>query len=153
METHCKQHKSWHITAMTHKVHSARAPPAKRTLLCYKLRVICKWHTIYNKNIIDQVILLETHLTLQLYASTCDSHVVYITMLLLLLLLLLSCHLPGKKGKATSIYIAAWHKSHQGRCTTATRGKNDAGVAPVGRQPQGPLNGCQHTKHRSCGAL
>ena len=24
-------------------------------------------------------------------------------------------------------------------------GKNDAGVAPVGRQPQGPPNGCQHS--------
>ena len=34
-----------------------------------------------------------------------------------------------------------------------TTGRNDAGVAPVGRQPQGPPNGCQHTQHRSCGAL
>jgi len=44
-------------------------------------------------------------------------------------------------------------KSHQGRCTTATTGKNDAGVTPVVRQLQGPPNGCQHTQHRSCGAL
>jgi len=30
---------------------------------------------------------------------------------------------------------------------------NDAGVAPVGRQPQGPPNGWEHTQHRYCGAL
>jgi len=54
--------------------------------------------------------------------------------------------------KATSIW-RKWQKSLQGRCTTATTGKNDAGVAPVGRQPQGPPNGCQDSQHRSYDAL
>jgi len=65
-------------------------------------------------------------------------------------LLILSC---WKIKSYVNLYSGVSDKSLQGRCTTATTGKNDAGVAPVSRQPQGPPNGCQHTQHRPCGAL
>jgi len=44
--------------------------------------------------------------------------------------------LIGKKSN-DNLYSGVSDKSLQGRCTTATTGENDAGVAPVGRQPQG----------------